>query len=66
MVDYKSMTKSELIKALKEKTKKASPLVKRIAYRGLDRKTKSELTRRVKNARVVNGSDIDYTPRKKR
>lgn len=56
----KEMTKAELIKAIKEKGKKSSPLVKRIAFRGLEHQTKAELRRQLRKMRVTREGDISY------
>ena len=56
----KEMTKAELIKAIKEKGKRASPQVKRIAFRGLEYKTKAELRRQLRKMHVTREGDISY------
>jgi len=56
----REMTKAELIKAIKEKGKKASPQVKRIAFRGLEHNTKAELRRILRKMHVTREGDISY------
>jgi len=46
-----------------EKTKKASPHVKEVAYRGLQHQTKKEIRRLIKTARVVRHGDISFNRR---
>ena len=55
MATKKIATKSELVKALQEKVRKASPMVKRGAFstKDLMRLKKTELQRQLKRAHVV-------------
>lgn len=55
-----NITKRELIEQIKEKTKKASPIVKRRLNSMLSYQTKAELQRMLKKARVVKGGDISF------
>lgn len=52
------MTKAELVKAIKNKGKTASTQVKRVAFRGLEYKTKPQLRGMLRRMRVVKG-DIE-------
>ncbi len=54
-------TKAELIQALKDKARKASPLVKRTFLSGLERRTKTELKSMLRKIRVTSGGDIRLT-----
>lgn len=54
----KDLTKAELITHIKERTRKAIPLVKRTFYSGLTYKNKAELRRYLRNARVTRSGDI--------
>jgi hypothetical protein len=56
----KGKTKAELIQAIKDKGKKASPPVKRIAFSGLEHQTKAELQRRLRKMHVTREGDISY------
>lgn len=60
MKKYSDMTKAELIAAIKKKFRKASPMVKQIAFHGLEYQKKAELLRRLRKGRVVRGGDISY------
>ena len=55
MLAKKSATKAELVKALQERVRKASPMVRRGAFstKDLMRLKKTELQRQLKKARVV-------------
>ena len=57
----KDMTKTELVRALRAKVRKASPMVIRGAYstKDLMRLTKAELQRRLRKARVTRGGDVE-------
>lgn len=52
------MTKAELIRAIKRKVRKVNPMVKKIFFRGMQYRTKSELERILKKARVTREGDI--------
>ena len=57
----KDMTKAELVRAIRAKVKKASPMILRGAYstKDLMRLTKAELQRRLRKARVNSYGDIE-------
>jgi len=54
------VTKAKLIREIKAKASKASPLVKRILFSGLERNTKAELQRKLRRMRVTRSGDIDF------
>ena len=54
----KSRTKKDIIKDIKTKAGKASPLTKRVFYRGLEHKTNAQLERTLKRMRVTREGDI--------
>ena len=59
MVKRDKVTKDELIRQIKAKARNASPLAKRVFFRGLERNTKAELRRKLKRMRVTRNGDID-------
>ena len=54
----KNRTKSGIIRDIKAKASKASPLTKGVFSRGLEYKTKVQLERILKRMRVTPGGDI--------
>ena len=54
----KNRTKADIIRDIKAKASKASPLVKRVFSRGLEYKTKPQLERILKRMRVTREGDI--------
>jgi hypothetical protein len=61
MAKETKVTKEGLIRQIKVKGNKASPLVKKIAFSGLSHMTKPELSRMLRKMRVTRNGDIDYT-----
>jgi len=61
MTKKTKVTKATLIREIKAKGSKASPLVKKIAFSGLSHMTKPELSRMLRKMRVTRSGDIDYT-----
>jgi hypothetical protein len=60
-VTKSKITKAELIREIKEKVKRANPMVKRHFYRLLARSTKPELVKIRKKVRVSrDGYDISF------
>ena len=59
-MNNRDMTKAELIGAYKKKVARASPMVKRVTFRGLEYKTKPELRRLIRKAKVTREGDISY------
>ena len=57
----KGMTKAELVRAIRVKVRKASPMILRGAYstKDLMRLTKTELQRRLRKARVNIHGDVE-------
>lgn len=53
------VTKAELIREIKVKAGRASPLVKKVFLRGLERNTKATLQRKLRQMRVTRNGDID-------
>jgi hypothetical protein len=51
-------TKSTIIREIRAKASKASPMVKRVFFRGLEYKTKPQLERILKRMRVTREGDI--------
>ena len=58
MVTKGTMTKKELIMAIKNKIKGASPVVKRTFLSGLERQTKATLWGKLRRVRVTSAGDI--------
>ncbi len=54
-------TKASIIKDIKLKARKASPLVKRVFLRGLEYQTKSRLQSMLKRIRVTREGDINLS-----
>ena len=52
-------TKAELIRKIKAKAGRASPLTKKVFLRGLERNTKAVLQRKLGRMRVTRSGDID-------
>jgi hypothetical protein len=63
--NLKEKTKKELVELFKQKTTKASPMVKQVAHRGLMNLPKKELIRYVRHGRVTAHGDITFIQRKK-
>jgi hypothetical protein len=59
MTTKAKVTKAELVRQIKAKASKASPLAKRVFFRGLERNTKAELMRKLSRMRVTRNGDID-------
>ena len=51
-------TKTDIIREIKAKTSKASPLVRSVFFRGLERRTKPQLERILKRVSVTREGDI--------
>lgn len=52
------VTKAGIIRDIKAKASKASPLVKRVFFRGLEYKTKPQLSRILRRMRVTREGEI--------
>ena len=59
MMGTQNRTTADIIKDIKAKAIKASPMVKRVFFRGLEYKTKPELLRILNRMRVTREGDID-------
>ena len=57
----RSETKEDIIEKFKHKVRNASPTVKKVTFRGLEYKTKSQLKRMLSRAKVTSNGDIRYT-----